>query len=53
MTGWALVIIGLVVAVYAFAFGVATWEVTIAIGILGLLVAVAGAFMLVRARRAV
>jgi hypothetical protein len=52
MTGWALVVIGLVAAGIGLFVGVVSYEVTIALIVLGLAAAVVGAYLLIRGRRA-
>jgi hypothetical protein len=48
---WLLLVVGLIVAGYAAAFGVVSWEVTLALIIVGALVALIGGWMVIRGRR--
>jgi len=52
MTGWALLVIGLVVAGIGLFVGIESFEVTMALIVIGLVSAAVGAYMLTRGRRA-
>ncbi len=49
--GWILVLVGVVLAVLALVVGGATWDLTIAVAVLGLGLVGVGALMVFRARR--
>ncbi len=51
MASWALVLVGLAVAAYAAIAGVVSFEVTLALIVLGLVAAVIGGWMAIRGRR--
>ena len=51
MTGWALLVIGLVAAGIGLFVGVVSWEVTMGLVLIGLGVAALGAYTLFRGRR--
>jgi type IV secretory pathway VirB2 component (pilin) len=51
MTGWALLVIGLVAAGIGLFVGVVSWEVTMGLVLIGLGVAALGAYTLIRGRR--
>lgn len=51
MTGWALLVIGLVVAAIFYFVPIVSWEVTMGLILIGLGVAALGAYTLFRGRR--
>ena len=51
MIGWILVVSGLAVAAYAALVGVGSWEVTLALIVVGLADAAIGVFFILRERR--
>lgn len=51
MRGWLLIVVGLAVFGFAAAFGVISWEVTLAVIVVGLVVVLLGAFQVIRDRR--
>jgi hypothetical protein len=53
MTGWALLVIGLVAAAIGLFVGPVSWEVTMGLILLGLAVAALGAYTAIRGRRTV
>ena len=51
MRGWVLIVVGLAVFGLAAVFGVISWEVTLAVIVIGLAVALLGLFQVIRDRR--
>ena len=51
MRGWVMVLVGLAVFAVAAIVGIISWEVTLALIVLGLVVALLGAFQVLRDRR--
>ncbi len=51
MRGWVLLVAGLAVFGFAAAFGVISWEVTLGLIVAGLVVALLGAFQVIRDHR--
>ena len=51
MRAWLLVIVGLAVFGFAAAFGVISWEVTLGLIVVGLVIALLGAYQVIRDRR--
>jgi hypothetical protein len=51
MRGWLLIVVGLAVFGFAAAFGVISWEVTLAVIVVGLVVVLLGAYQVIRDRR--
>jgi hypothetical protein len=51
MVGWIVLVVGLVVAGYAALFGVVSWEITLALIVVGLLDAAIGVWLIYRQRR--
>ena len=51
MRGWIIVVVGLAVFAVAAVVGVVSWEITLALIIVGLVLAVVGAWQVMRDRR--
>lgn len=51
MRGWVLIVVGLAIFGVAAFFGIISWEVTLALIVLGLVLAVLGLFQVIRDRR--